>query len=68
MKYSQLSPAPKLTVRRATAVAMFEHEGLVARMEKAEWIKPFPSGGVTLYFVDELEAATKRLKTEKLPL
>lgn len=69
MKYSQLSPAPKLTVRRPTAVAMFEHAGLLAQMETAGWIKPLPLNyGTELFLVSELTAAAARLKTEKLPL
>lgn len=68
MKYSQLSPAPKLTVRRATAIAMFEHEGILERMEKHGWIATLREGPISLYFVSDLEAATKRMQVEKLPL
>jgi len=70
MRYSELSPAPKLTVRRPTAIAMFEHEGLLARMERHGWITPLPIEGAqtAFYLVEELEAASRRLKAEKLPV
>jgi hypothetical protein len=68
MKYSELVPAKKLTVRKRTAVAMLEHEGLFERFIRHGWLRPCDRGQQSeLYAVSDLEAAVNRLKREQLP-
>ena len=70
MKYSDICPAPKLLVRRASVDAMVEHAGLVDRMIGAGWITVHPEGGgrVELFSVKEIEVAVQRyLNGEWLP-
>lgn len=42
MKYGDLAPAPKLTVRRAGAIAMLEHAGYLERFIALGWVRSLP--------------------------
>jgi len=69
MKYHDISPAPKLTVRRTTAVAMFEHGGILERLERAGWVRPIDkTAQIDLFSVSQLENATRRMEREPLPV
>jgi hypothetical protein len=68
MKYHELSNAPKLTVRRTTAVAMLEHAGVLDRMERAGWISPIlKSNQYDLFSVEQLKGYVRRMEREELP-
>lgn len=71
MKYSDLVPAPKVMVRRATAVAMLEHEAYLNRFIELGWVRPLPSVDsnqqCAMFTVDSLQKAVARLEREGWP-
>lgn len=71
MKYHEISPAPKLSVRRSTIPAMLESAGLLDKMEQAGWVRPIvkaeKNGGTDLFLVADIQAALNRLNREQLP-
>lgn len=71
MKYHEISPAPKLTVRRTTVPAMLESADLLDRLETAGWLRPIVpakgKGTTDLFRVSDIEAALERMKRQELP-
>ena len=68
MKYHQISPAPKLVVRRSTAVAMLEGADILERMESHGWVEPIlRQRQMQMYSVRQLASAVRRMERETLP-
>jgi hypothetical protein len=73
MRYHEISPVPKLLVRRSSAEASLEHAGILAKMEKAGWIRPVHVEGkpgknrYDFFSFSQLERAVRRMEREKLP-
>ena len=63
MKYSEIIKAPKLVVRKQTAIAMLDHAGLFERFIRHSWLSPCDSiHQGHLFLVSDLEEATGPLK------
>jgi hypothetical protein len=67
VKYSEIVKAPKLVVRKETAIAMLDHGGLFERLVRHGWLRPCDTEQKPeLFLVCDLEEATRRLKRERL--
>lgn len=69
MRYSEICPAPKITVRHRTAVSMLEDASALECLIEAGWLKPcrVAPGGMRLFSVDDIRAAVARAAKEGWP-
>jgi hypothetical protein len=59
MKYSEIVKAPKLVVRKQTAIAILDHAGLLERFIRHGWLRPCDTiHQGDLFLVSDLEEAT----------